>query len=587
MTAFCSVAVLVLAAAAVAAAVSSSWYRAAAPDCFRLLSFATKWTQDLKAAGATHTVHELVKLLVAPPSHSASEAGVKEAADQCWATIPTTIKSSAVQAIFAQSRDGIRDHLSTILTLKGSRPALPGLDLVVETLQDAARLLAQPPSSMSPYLEGWNVHHTIVLEPEEAKFGCTVKASRFGGSSDVVIVPGVVDFTLEAQSIVEHGKGLRDFQPQHSDVSYGDLILHVTVGGRPETKPLPSGAKVFDSSKTGNKRPKKATTVSGIDSAQGCVHKLACSNAVLSGGGSKGGGGGDSSLDAAGCSAKKHGMLFRLLSPACAALCQQPISLMHSSMEQGVSLMRALLMSAGSTPKLQRGQPQTTPLSFAMKTRGGDQAKAAFLLESRALLFPSNAEEEARHAAYNGLCARLVPNRAPAEVPRLGTSEPFREDVNVLIIKFIDVNGGSAEVAPVTRKMNRHSTAFDFNTGGAAAPTHSSTTVKAGKGEAHDTYPWRGDVVEEIVVSDTTVCTINGTECTISRRTLQWDLQVEHVLSSYEACVGSAALELAHPDGETYCMQLQAAQCSTDDSGGDGNTFAEGCYVYVAAGLGA
>ena len=562
---------------------------------------ATKWVQDLKAAEATKTVHELVKLLVAPPSHSASEADVKGAADQCWATIPTTIKDGAVQVIFAQCLDGIRDHLSTILTLKESRPALPGLDVVVETLQEAARLLAQPPSSMTTYLDGWNVHHAIVLTPEEAKFGCTVEASRLGGSSDVVIVPGAVDLTREAQSIVEHGKGLRDFQPQHSDASYGDLVLHVTVSGRPETKPLPSGAKVFASSKTGNKRPKKATSISGIDSAQGCVHKLACSNAVLSGGGGGGGGGGgaaaaagDSSLDAADCSVPPppviKGQEARdAVSSAVASLCSfVPTADIIDAFKHGTGCASdASASDVGRTySKAAKRATANITFEFRHEDRGGDQAKAVFLLESQALLFPSNAEEEARHAAYNGLCARLVPGRTPAEVPRLGTSEPFREDVNVLITKFIDVNGGLAEVAPVTRKMNRHSTAFDFNAGGAAVPTHSSTTVKAGKGEAHDTYPWRGDVVEEIVVSDTTVCTINGTECTISRRTLQWDLQVEHVLSSYEACVGSAALELAHPDGGTYCMQLQAAQCSTDDSG-DGSTFAEGCYVYVAAGLGA
>merc|ERR1712166_1618660 len=180
---------------------------------------------------------------------------------------------------------------------------------------------------------------------------------------------------------------------------------------------------------------------------------------------------------------------------------------------------------------------------FRHEDKGGDQDKAAFCLRSVDLLFPTNDGQEkwrpwelgslCFRAAYDGLCARLVrprPNTCPPP-KQLGSGadgKPFREDISVLVQQFIDANegysGSGSEVSPVTRRTEHSATA-----------THSRTDVQAGAGKQHPKYPWRGDLVVVTTVSATMDCTINGTQCTMSRRALAWDLQVDHTLSSFEA----------------------------------------------------
>ena len=230
---------------------------------------------------------------------------------------------------------------------------------------------------------------------------------------------------------------------------------------------------------------------------------------------------------------------------------------------------------------------------FRHEDKGGDQAKAAFLLRSTERLFGTELEHEDWRAAYDGLCARLVRPRpdTPAELGAGADGAPFREDICSVVDLFRRANDGysgrGVEVSPVTRRTVHSSDVFGAAAapggGGAAAPTHSGRIVQAGAGEQHRTHPWRGDVVVETKVSPTLDCTINGTDCTMSRRTLDWDLQVEHTLSSFEACTGSATLNLEHPNGFTYRMVLTGR----DSGAGADDVFVTGMHVRCCVGLGA
>merc|ERR1712166_1603798 len=558
---------------------------------------AAKWLQNLRAAKAIGNVHRITEILIAQPKHSASGDDVLQAASACWSTIVALAKSSVLVAISNHSLEEVVEHKMTISMLNAERPQIE-FDSVLETLELAAYLLAQQ-TEIAIKFDGFNVHQAVTLTPEEARFGCTVRSSRFGGLQDVEISRGAVDFANTEQQLVEPGRGLRDFQS--TSYTRGNLILTVTVSGRPEARQPPLVSKTVQSSEKLNKRQKKASTI--VPGAVGCISKLACVDAagrlLRSGGGA-----------AAGSAA-----IFAPVPPPSAAPVVKGQGARDAVSDAVVNLCNyvktdviidAFKHAVGfgpdaSTEDVGKNYALASKKAFAnvdfefraqdkMNKAGerGDQAKAMLLLDSSKLLFPSTLEEKARQTAYNGLCARLVKPRQ--EKPhQLGTSAPFREDVNVLIDLFLNVNEGTIEVAPITRKETRHSSAFDFNNGGKSVPTHSSKKVIAGAGKKHKKHPWRGDVVEEIVVSDTAECTINGTVCTVTREALPWDLKVEYALSSFEACVGAATLHLVHPDGQTYCMDLQAADCNAggSDSGSDGSMFTEGCYVYLGVGLGA
>jgi len=234
---------------------------------------------------------------------------------------------------------------------------------------------------------------------------------------------------------------------------------------------------------------------------------------------------------------------------------------------------------------------------FRHEDKGGDQDKAAFCLRSVDLLFPTDHGHEMWRAAYDGLCGRLVRPRPDTCPPpkQLGSGadgEPFREDISVLVQQFIDANegysGSGSEVSPVTRRTEHSATA-----------THSRTVVQAGAGKQHPKYPWRGDLVVVTTVSATTDCTINGTQCTMSRRgstllpyrthrttALDWDLQVDHTLSSFEAYDGSATLDLEHQDGTTYRMVFNAADSRLGVADAGFCVFDTGRHVRVCVGLG-
>merc|ERR1712166_634440 len=560
---------------------------------------AAKWLQNLRAAKAIGNVHRITEILIAQPKHSASGDDVLQAASACWSTIVALAKSSVLVAISNHSLEEVVEHKMTIAMLNAERPQIE-FDTVLETLELAAYLLAQQ-TEIAIKFDGFNVNQAVTLTPEEARFGCTVRSSRFGGLQDVEISRGAVDFANTEQQLVEPGRGLRDFQS--TSYTRGNLILTVTVSGRPEARQPPLVSKTVQSSEKLNKHQKKASTI--VPGAVGCISKLACVDAA----GRLFGSGG---VGAAGSAA-----IFAPVPPPSAAPVVKGQGARDAVSDAVVNLCNyvktdviidAFKHAVGFEPDapvdvVAKAYDRASKRAFAnvdfefraqdkMNKKGeqGDQAKAMFLLASSKLLFPSSLEEKERQTAYNGLCARLIKPRLDSP-RRLGTSAPFREDVIVLIDVFLDVNKGTIEVAPITRKETRHSSAFDFNNGGESVPTHSSKKVIAGAGKEHKKHPWRGDVVEEIVVSDTAECTINGTVCTVTREALQWDLKVEYALSSFEACVGAATLHLVHPDGQTYCMDLQAADCNAggSDSGSDGfkSMFTEGCYVYLGVGLGA
>merc|ERR1712166_961754 len=481
---------------------------------------AAKWLQNLRTAKAIGNVHRIIEILVAQPKHSVSGDDVMQAASECWSTIDTLIKISAFEAISNHSLEEVVEHKMTVAMLTAERPQIE-FDSVLETLELAAYLLAQQ-TEIAIKFDGFNVHQAVTLTPEEARFGCTVRSSRFGGLQDVEISRGAVDFATAEQQLQFTGRGLREFQ--NASYTRGNLILTVTVSGRPEARQPPLVSKTVQSSEKLNKHQKKASTV--VPGAVGCISKLACVDAAGRLFGSSGGGAAGSAAVFAPAPPPSAAPVVKgqgardAVSDAVVNLCNYVTTdVVTDAFKQAVGFAPDAPVDGVATAYTRASKKASANVDFEFRAQDkmnkkgerGDQTKAMFLLASSKLLFPSTLEEKARQTAYNGLCARLI-NPRPDEPHQLGTSAPFREDVNVLIDLFLTVNEGTIEVAPITRKETRHSSAFDFNNGGKSVPTHSSKKVIAGAGKEHKKHPWRGDVVEEIVVSDTAECTINGTE---------------------------------------------------------------------------
>merc|ERR1712166_343460 len=145
------------------------------------------------------------EILIAQPKHSASGDDVLQAASECWSTIAAVAKSSVLEAISNHSLEEVVGHKMTIAMLNADCPQIE-FDSVLETLNLAAYLLAQQ-TDIAIKFDGFNVHQAVTLTPEEARFGCTVRSSRFGGLEDVEISRGAVDFATTEQQLQFTGRG--------------------------------------------------------------------------------------------------------------------------------------------------------------------------------------------------------------------------------------------------------------------------------------------------------------------------------------------------------------------------------------------
>lgn len=247
---------------------------------------------------------------------------------------------------------------------------------------------------------------------------------------------------------------------------------------------------------------------------------------------------------------------------------------------------------------------------FRAQDIGGDPHKHAFVTWTVGLVHPTTSDHLKHRAVHDGLCGRLIRAKLDAtNSAMLGSGEDDgsagggpamrRLDVRDLCLRFLRVYPDytdNTQVKPVTRREEHHTTNFGGGEEGESVGSH--TKIVRGGGTDAALHPWRGDEVVEIVMSDDLLATINNNPvpAPITARTIPWDLQLEHQLTSYETCAGAAAILLRHPNGSTYHLHLSAV---TDEGGVAGGVvvgaagggvapvFADGLHVYMLAGLGA
>jgi hypothetical protein len=492
-------------------------------------------------------------------------------------------------------------------------------------------------------IEGNDVHLTFAITPELALFGGVLKGAQYGMLEDVELAANQVSLAPATPTTVElERRGLHSRSDGAIGVDgpwqRGCLFLHIAVTGAAKAA-VGDGdvAACFDTSTSTSRRggvikliESKTSKQKTTKAAASTIRAPAASNPAMRNGRGEtavamGGGG------AAVSAVQPTSAAVAVTKDAKVAVGLQALRQLCDFVPRGIikAELRASLGVGDVTDtnlattfkKLTKRVAARLDCEFAHTDKGGDTQKNQFALNTAAeYLFG----ESKSTAGYDTLCASLPP-QAPSRSSgsphhgngesaigvagverkfRLGTADPYREDVAELVKFYIDEGDHLRVEAPTRDSVTLESIVYD----GAAAISEPAISAQllaparevlceairrsdrkvtlpgAGGPSANPAHPWRRDVVVEIKPCVREAACANGRTCSLVRMAKRWDLEMEHSLTSYEACSGSASIVLQHPDGNTYRLNLTCDAEVGYFSRTDEN---DGMHVFSVDGLGA
>ena len=548
-----------------------------------------------------------------PPARPETAEKVADAKERAWQTLPMLVAARCKVAIDANDRNELlllrTKVVAYVLALpeRAGSPSEASSRRRLQTLQVAIGEAEHVLSADSTSVAGSDVHCTVTLTPEEAKFGCTVSSDRFGGLTSIVIERNTLALCTPSTRIETPGSGLMECTAiaamdlaSLASPSRGVQVVVITVDGvvPHDDAAVPADAVLIVLHETGCKPTSAAEKSKVIPGGVGVIREM---KEVV--GTHKPPDAATGSASGAGtASAPTAGLMELAPKPAVdtdakvaaydavlTGICEfKPLEVLQAAFCTAVGVANDAESFKAAFLKVQkRGFLKGEYRNTDHQAGGcGDTEKYGFALSFvKNLLFPPVDESEgpgklsARQMrdTYAGLCLRMKVPRP--RLKQLGNAEPYREDAEHTIRLFNNPN-----IVPLPKNLDVNleevSKLADFT--GEGKPMTNHTKVLKGQGKPHPEHPWNGDANIKVTVVNDVTAVFNSVKVNLPTMTecggRMWDLKLEHKLSSYESCTGTLSIVLEHPDGNTYYLSASASE-------NDGY-FGPGKHIFLISRLG-